>query len=362
MDRLEQAGIKVEEAQIKRIMIAADFTQSMQVVCWRDITGADTLRITGVKQTAGSLSGKRNKFHLDLEVERGVARRNIQAWKACCVWIPRADVLEVPGVGKDGKDEIWTADDKGRDVADGLQACLEVKQASIKPGDDITLTMSLRNVRPAGGEPITVWDNKYSNGYRADFYLVVTPDGQSCILRRAVQDDWAKNIPTQIAVYPGKSWVLAGMANDVIVKSLKSLGLDTSKEGIYTITGYYEADGGPGERPFKRDDSPIPFWGGQIATPPVEVRVGEGEPKAPAAAITEADARRIALAKATELFPTWQAHHDAKYGDVIRNARLADGIWTVEFSADNGLTGWGATIRIDAKTGKVLSVEKHKGA
>ena len=98
------------------------------------------------------------------------------------------------------------------------------------------------------------------------------------------------------------------------------------------------------------------------ATPPVEVRVGEGEPKAPAAAITEADARRIALAKATELFPTWQAHHKAKYGDVIRNARLTDGIWTVEFSADNGRTGWGATIRIDAQTGKVLSAAMHDGA
>jgi RNA polymerase sigma factor (sigma-70 family) len=156
----------------------------------------------------------------------------------------------------------------------GLQACLEVKQTTIKPGDDITLTMSLRNVRPAGGDPITVWDNKYSNGYRADFYRVVTPDGQSRVLRRPEQLDWRKNIPTPISIQSGKSWTLAGFANDVNVKSLKSLGLDTTQSGIYTITGYYEAEGG--QRAFGETETNYLFWGGKIATPPVEVKVGDG--------------------------------------------------------------------------------------
>jgi hypothetical protein len=329
----------------------------MQVVCWRELTAADSLRITGVQQTAGGGSGKRDKFRLDLEVKQNNANRNARAWQACCVWIPRANVLEVPGIGKDGKDEIWTADKNGRDVADGLQACLEVKQTTIKPGDDITLTMSLRNVGPAGGDPIRVWDNTWSAGYRADFYLVVTPDGQSHILRRVVQEAWNRNSPTPIEIQPGKFWTLGVTTNRVIVKSLKSLGLDTSKPGIYTITGYYEAEGGQADVEKKNGL----FWGGQIATPPVEVRVGATN--APAAKVTEADARRIALAKGTELIPKWQAHHDAaKYGDVIRKATLADGIWIVEFSADNGLSGWSATIRIDAQTGKVLSAEKHDGA
>jgi hypothetical protein len=357
MDRLELAGIEASFVKGNRPSEPwANFERGMQVVCWRDLTAADSLRITGVQQTAGGGSGKRDKFRLDLEVKQNNANRNARAWKACCVWIPRANVLEVPGIGKDGKDEIWTADKNGRDVADGLQSCLEVKQTAIKPGDDITLTMSLRNVRPAGGEPIVVWDNNFG-GYRADFYLVISPDGQSRILRRPEQKNWDKYAPRPIEIQSGRSWWLGGAENKVYFKSLKSLGLETSKEGIYTVTGYYEAEGGQGAF----DEKNCLFWGGHIATPPVEVRVSAS--KAPAAAITEADARRIALVKATELYPEWQKHHKAAtYGDVIRKATLADGFWTVEFSADNGLTGWSATIRIDAQTGKALSAEKHDGA
>jgi hypothetical protein len=85
-------------------------------------------------------------------------------------------------------------------------------------------------------------------------------------------------VPTPITIQPGKSWTLAGIANDVIVKSLKDLGLDTSQKGIYTVTGYYEADGFQGDKV----DRARAFWGGQIATPPVEIRVGDGEFKAPA--------------------------------------------------------------------------------
>jgi hypothetical protein len=130
--------------------------------------------------------------------------------------------------------------------------------------------MTLRNVRPTGGDPITVWDNQFSHGYRADFYLVVAPDGQSRILRRPEQPAWDRNVPTPITIEPGKAWTLAGIANDAIVKSLKSLGLDTTQAGLYTITGYYEANKYQGDRV----DRPSEFWGGQIATPPVEVRVG----------------------------------------------------------------------------------------
>ena len=77
-------------------------------------------------------------------------------------------------------------------------------------------------------------------------------------------------MPTPITIEPGKAWTLAGIANDAIVKSLKSLGLDTTQAGLYTITGYYEANKYQGDRV----DRPSEFWGGQIATPPVEVRVG----------------------------------------------------------------------------------------
>jgi hypothetical protein len=269
LERLKQAGVVVywTKAQPIKGEWLPDFSSGLKVVCWRDIFSADTLQINGAVQVSGS-----DIPRLDLQVLSVDADKNIQTWKALGVWIPRTARLAVPGPGKD---EIWTADDKGRDVADGLQACLQVQARTIKPGDDITLAMSLRNVRPAGGEPITVWDNKFSNGYRADFYLVVMPDGQSCILRRAVQEAWRKNSPTPITIAPGKSWTLDGVRYDLNAKSLKSLGLDTSKEGIYTITGYYEAAGGQ-----SAEEKNGLFWGGQIATPPVEVRVGEGDPAA----------------------------------------------------------------------------------
>lgn len=265
LDRLNQTEAKRWDYQAR---VGPTFAKGLKVVCWRDILQADKLSISGAQQGAGDL-------RLLLETKRTAAGENRPSWQAICAWIPRTERLEVPGPGED---EIWTADSTWGDVADGLQACLEVRQATIKPGDDIPLTMSLRNVKPAAGSnPILVWDNKYSNGYRADFYLVVTPDGQSRILRRPAQAEWRKNVPTPITIQPGKSWTLAGVANDVIVKLLKDLGLDTSQKGIYTVTGYYAADGFQGDRV----DRARAFWGGQIATPPAEIRVGDGEFKAP---------------------------------------------------------------------------------
>ncbi len=276
LDRLEQT--KAERGDYS-VRMGPSFAKGVKVVCWRDLTQADSLRISGAERAAGHL-------RLLLETKPIEAGANGPNWQAICAWIPRTERLEVPAPGKD---EIWTADATWGDVTDGLQPRLEVKQTTIKPGDDISLTMSLRNVKPAGdNNSILVWDNKYSNGYRADFYLVVMPDGQSRTLRRPEQAEWEQNVPTPITIQPGKAWTLAGTASDVIVKSLKDLGLDTSQKGIYTVTGYYQADG---FQPAAADRD-RPFWGGQIATPPVEIRVGDGEFKAPAPeTITAAEER-----------------------------------------------------------------------
>jgi hypothetical protein len=265
LDRLRQTPAKRWDYQAR---VGPTFAKRLKVVCWRDVTQADNLGISGAQQVVGDL-------RLLLETRPTATGENAPSWQAFCAWIPRTERLEVPGPGKD---DLWVADSAWGDVADGLQACLEVKQTTIKSGDDISLTMSLRNVKPAGGDPILVWDNQYSHGYRADFYLVVTPDGHGRILRRPEQAEWRKNVPTPILIQPGKSWTLAGTAGDAIVKSLKDLGLDTSQKGIYTVTGYYQADGYRGDRV----DRARAFWGGQIAAPPVEIRVGDGEFKAPA--------------------------------------------------------------------------------
>ena len=92
------------------------FAKGLKVVCWRDIMQADHLSISGAQQVAGDL-------RLLLETKRMAAGENGPSWQAICAWIPRTERLEVPGPGKD---EIWTADSTWGDVADGLQACLEV--------------------------------------------------------------------------------------------------------------------------------------------------------------------------------------------------------------------------------------------
>jgi len=372
IDRLAQAGLEVlihKHQPAGPAPAWAGFEQGMLVVCWRDLFSADTLRIAGAEQTAGSGSGKRNTARLDLHVVRQEADRNVPTWKACGVWMPRVARLEVPGPGKD---EIWRADATWGDVADGLQASLEVKQRRIQSGDDITLTMTLRNVRPAGDEPIRVWDNKYSNGYRADFYLVVAPDGQSRILRRLEQPAWDKNVPTPITIEPGKAWTLAGIANDAIEKSLKSLGLDTTQPGIYTITGYYEASKYQGDRV----DRPGEFWGGQIAAPPIEVRVGEGKADAPppekikvAVGDKPLDAAQAAaLAQAAVEKFLREKHPDKLRGLKLRRPvelvqpGKAPAYWQAVYDADSGLVSIELTVQVDQKSGQASVVVTGEGA
>lgn len=43
-------------------------------------------------------------------------------------------------------------------------------------------------------------------------------------------------------------------------------------------------------------------------------------------------------------------------------AALKAGVWTVRFSADNGLTAWMADIRIDGQAEELLSFRRRPGA
>ncbi len=116
-----------------------------------------------------------------------------------------------------------------------------------------------------------VWDGKYSEGYRNDAFLVETPDGQCVLLRRPEQLEWRKNIPHPVQVAVGKPYILPGSTYGSPLKSLKALGLDTTKPGTYRITGLYMQSSDAGRS--MRQLETIPFWGGNLATDTIAVTV-----------------------------------------------------------------------------------------
>jgi len=166
------------------------------------------------------------------------------------------------------------------DVVDGLRGTIRADKDAVKAGDDIPVEFKLDFDNSAAVKPwhfalklgsAYVWDGKYSNGYRNHAFLVETPDGQSFFLRRPEQLEWRKNVPHPVEVAAGKPYVLPEWVEGKTFKSLKALGLDTSKPGVYRITGLYMETAGEGED--WRVKGKTPFWGGNIATNTIQVTV-----------------------------------------------------------------------------------------
>jgi hypothetical protein len=166
------------------------------------------------------------------------------------------------------------------DTVDGLEATVTPENARVKAGEDIRLKFELqfKNHRKGDGrefakepEAVSVWDGKYSNGYRNHAFEVTTPDGKRALLRPALQDAWLKNVPHPVEVKDGTPYVLPGWGEGEVFKPLKALGLDTSQPGTYTITGIYMESADLAAR--GSDDKAAPLWGGTITTAPVTVEV-----------------------------------------------------------------------------------------
>jgi len=172
-------------------------------------------------------------------------------------------------------------DEDGGDIVDGLQAAITAKAATIKPGEDIQIDFVLHLANPGEAKPerlrptpksICVWDGKYSNGYRNHAFLVTTPDGKTALLRPAEIDQWEKNVPHPVKITAKESYHLPSWAESETYKSLKQLGLDTSKPGTYTITGVYEETGSEPDNA-DADKNKTPLWGGSIASNTITVEV-----------------------------------------------------------------------------------------
>ena len=70
----------------------------------------------------------------------------------------------------------------------------------------------------------------------------------------------------------GTPYVLPGSTYGEAWKSLKELGLDTAKPGVYRITGVYLETAQEAAN-FGAERKPVKIWGGNIATNTVEVTV-----------------------------------------------------------------------------------------
>lgn len=160
------------------------------------------------------------------------------------------------------------------DVVGGLEGTVKAVKDKIKPGNDIgvefTLTLAEKAMVAAGGfvpklDAVKVWDTKYSEGYRNYAFHVVKPDGKVEMLRPKEQLDWDKNAPHPVTITAKEPYVLEGWGVNA-GSSLKALGLDTTKEGKYEITGIFMESGGEGGRGGQ-------MWSGDLWTNTVVVVV-----------------------------------------------------------------------------------------
>jgi len=212
------------------------------------------------------------------------------AWNFMFVVMPKSTTLDVSvftfdtNSGATGDKALleWTASfgPLSGDTVNGLQAVITPENVKVKAGEDIRARFELQfknhrkgNGREFAAEPeyVAVWDGKYSNGYRNHAFEVTTPDGKTTLLRRAEVAEWTKNAPHPVDVKDGTPYALPEWREGEVFKSLKALGLDTSKPGTYTITGIYAEDVNVTVQ--SRDGKGAPVWGGTIYTAPVTVEV-----------------------------------------------------------------------------------------
>ena len=165
----------------------------------------------------------------------------------------------------------------GGDIVDGLQATITPKAAAIKPGEDILIDVALHLADPGAAKheqfgntakSISVWDGKYSNGYRNHAFFVTSPDGKTTLLRPKKIDQWDKNAPHPVQITATEPYHLPNWVEGDTHKSLKELGLDTTAIGTYTITGLYEETGEELARKVV-----VRMWGGSIISNTVTVEI-----------------------------------------------------------------------------------------
>jgi len=161
------------------------------------------------------------------------------------------------------------------DWVDALQAHIEAKDTQANAGGDVLVQFTLRLANAAvvkdghfagSVDSVSVWDGKYSKGYRNHAFDVTGPDGKTIRIRPAVITAWDKNAPHPEEIRKDEPYDLPDWTGETF-RSLKGLGLDTSAAGTYTITGIYmEGPGTEGE---------TPMWNGTMRSNTITIEVGK---------------------------------------------------------------------------------------
>jgi hypothetical protein len=167
----------------------------------------------------------------------------------------------------------------GGDIADGLQAGITPKVATVKPGEDILIDFNLHLADLGKAKPeqfgttpkaIFVWDDKGVEGYLNYAFFVTTPNGKTMLLRPKSRPWHVTPFPHPVEITAPHAYHLPGEVVDATAKSLKELGLDTTASGTYTITALYEESADTNTTP---DGTKVLLWGGSIASNTITVEV-----------------------------------------------------------------------------------------
>jgi len=214
----------------------------------------------------------------------------VEKWRFMALSVPQAPQVKVsvasyhpanggpyPTIDKARPEWSATLGEAAGDLVGGLQGNIEAKNATVKAREDIQIQFTLQFLNAVtdndarfakSSSSASIWDGKYSNGYRNHAFLVTTPDGKSQILRPKPILNWDKNAPHLVEISAGKPYILPAWVEGQNFKSLKELGLDTSAPGVYQITGVYMETAS-----IDSDGNKRLSWGGELFTNSLRVEV-----------------------------------------------------------------------------------------
>jgi hypothetical protein len=168
----------------------------------------------------------------------------------------------------------WVGPDGGEAVG-RLMVSIATSAKEIARGDDVKVSvrLALSTAEKAEGHfsrmppALTVWDGKYSNGYRNHAFHIARPDGSEIIVRPP-EREFGKNAPRPVRITANEPYVLPEWFEGATEKSLRDLGERFDQPGTYRITGIYSQSRGA-----ENANPRLTLWSGEAWGNTLTVRV-----------------------------------------------------------------------------------------